>query len=163
MEQADVLGQVTLPASLLAAAEGFSPPPSRINFMFFSSTNLFQVSGSVWLVGDSSDGGGAPITHSWSPSEGAAGARPQQLCGGEQCGQPDGPRPGGTSADPHCSPGPAGRAAAWSPDTCSHSHMILHHSHLHEFQAVSQFSVCVLPSAQLKYAVLQLPLNLDST
>lgn len=46
------MGQVTLPASLLAAAEGVSPPPSRINFMFFSSINLFQVSGSVGLVGD---------------------------------------------------------------------------------------------------------------
>lgn len=77
-EQADVLGQVTLPASLLAAAaaEG-SSPPSRINFMFFSSTNLFQVSGGEGQWAGPEGGAGPPLIDARSPPEGAAGPRPQ--------------------------------------------------------------------------------------
>lgn len=45
----------------MAAAEIYSSPPSRINFMFFSSTNLFQVSSSDGLEGDSNEG----WRHTW--------------------------------------------------------------------------------------------------
>lgn len=46
-DQTSPLGQVTLPASLLAGvslSDAEQSSLSRINFMFFSSTNLFQVS-----------------------------------------------------------------------------------------------------------------------
>lgn len=46
-DQTSPLGQVTLPASLLAGvslSDVEQSSLSRINFMFFSSTNLFQVS-----------------------------------------------------------------------------------------------------------------------
>lgn len=46
-DQTSPLGQVTLPASLLAVvslSDAEQASLSRINFMFFSSTNLFQVS-----------------------------------------------------------------------------------------------------------------------
>lgn len=46
-DQIRPLGQVTLPASLLAGvslSDAEQSSLSRINFMFFSSTNLFQVS-----------------------------------------------------------------------------------------------------------------------